>query len=297
VQPDGYGPHMVLEGLAVRLGSTMVGSTAVGWGDAAATYRIEMSDGRVLAARRLDGPTASATAHQRAAVMIRLASEGLPVPHPTVVGSEDGTWLVTPWIDGNTGAAWLDTPERARTLAEGMGRMARHLRTVDPDELELDRTTATSQGLAERARAWLSGVEVDLRAPTTAALVETIGWLSAESRWTPGFVHGDFAPINVIVDAACGVVALLDIEQASLGSPLADIAWWGWVVRHHHPEAWNASWATFRGTAGVDAEPGGPTDVGLRATMLVRLLKAVVEAGDPAARARWSSRLDAAAAW
>ena len=44
---------MVPNELGVRLGSPLVGSTAVGWGDAAATYRIELSDGRVLAAHRI----------------------------------------------------------------------------------------------------------------------------------------------------------------------------------------------------------------------------------------------------
>ena len=51
---------------------------------------------------------------------------------------------------------------------------------------------------------------------------------------------------------------------------MADVAWWGWVVRHHHPDAWGAAWPTFRAAAGVP--PGDLADAEIRAVMLVRLL-------------------------
>ena len=229
--------------------------------------------------------------------MVRLADTGLPVPHPTVLASETGAWLVTPWVEGGTGAAWLDTPDRARTLARSMGRLARRLRDVDSAGLALGASTAQSGDAAEQAASWLAKPAVLLAPQTHAALEDAIAWLRAADRWVPVFVHGDLAPVNVIVDASGGISALLDVEHAALGSPLADVAWWGWVVRHHHPEAWSASWATFRSAAGVDQASGGSAEVELRASMLLRLLRAVADADDPATAVLWCRRLDEAAAW
>ncbi len=85
-------------------------------------------------------------------------------------------------------------------------------------------------------------------------------------------IHGDFAPINVIVGADGEIAALLDFEHARAASPVVDVAWWGWVVRHHHPEAWAAAWPTFRAAAGV--EPG-VTDADLHALALLELARRV----------------------
>ena len=73
-----------------------------------------------------------------------------------------------------------------------------------------------------------------------------------------------------------------------------DVAWWGWVVRHHHPEAWAAAWPTFRAAAGV--EPG-VTDADLHALALLELARRVVSAADAEARRRWLERLTDAATW
>ncbi len=289
---------MVPNELGARLGSPLVSSTAVGWGDAAATYRIELSDGRVLAARRIGGPDPVATARHRAAVMVRLADAGLPVPAPEVSEADGAAWLTSEWVDGETGAAWLDTPDRARQLATSMGQLARRLRAIDAADLGFDDGIATSRGHAEQARAGLAGVETDLRPRTRSAVDEAIRWLGADDRWNPVFVHGDLAPVNVILAPDGAIRALLDVEHAALGSPVADAAWWGWVVRHHHPEAWSASWPSFLEAAGLEAgDDDRPPRHALRATMLVRLLSSVVDASDQATRGRWVARLDEAAAW
>ena len=96
---------MVPNELGLRLGSPLVASTSVGWGDARATFRVRLSDGRELAARRIDGSDAHVVARHRAAVMIRLAGAGLPVPIPDVMEADDGAWLTSEWVHGETGAA------------------------------------------------------------------------------------------------------------------------------------------------------------------------------------------------
>ncbi len=139
---------------------------------------------------------------------------------------------------------------------------------------------------------------LDLGAAAIVALEAAIAWLAETDRWRPVVVHGDFAPVNVIVGPDGEILALVDFEHARLGSPMADVAWWGWVVRHHHPDAWRAAWPTLRAAAGVP--PGEAADAEIRAVMLVRLLESVaaaIETADPERRRAWAHRLDEAAAW
>src|SRR4051812_23671434 len=171
---------------------------------------------------------------------------GIPVPNPTLVETGVGIWLVTPWIEGDLGARWLDTPERARVVARVMGELAGDIREIDPAFAPL------------------------------------------------AFVHGDLAPINVVLGADGAVAALLDFEHAGVGDPLTDVAWWGWVVRHHHPDAWVAAWPTFCAAAGADRESDGPA---LRALMLDELSRRAAAASDDAERARWLERLAEANTW
>ena len=116
-------------------------------------------------------------------------------------------------------------------------------------------------------------------------------------RWIsdhPIVVHGDYAPINVIVDSDGEIQALIDFEHAGLGRPYADVAWWGWVVRHHHPDAWAAAWPTFRAAAGVEPSV---SSADLHALALVGLAERAATARDVAEQRRWLMRLSEAATW
>jgi aminoglycoside phosphotransferase (APT) family kinase protein len=281
--------------LATRLGARLRRIEAVGWGDAVATHRLELDDGRTVAARAITGAAALATAERQAAVLARLLESGLPAPEPTVVPMTSQVWLLTPWVEGETGATWLDTPERARSLARGAGRIARDLRRVDPGGLGLEEAGATGPGSAAQARDWLRSARPQVDR-TTAAVEDAIRWLDA-AVWSPSFVHGDLAPVNLIVDPDGAIVALLDVERATVGSPIADAAWWGWVVRHHHPEAWAASGEGFGRAAGLDPGIDGTDGRAVAALQLVGLLRAVAEAQDDTTRARWLARLDGAVGW
>src|SRR4029077_9024393 len=132
------------------------------------------------------------------------------------------------------------------------------------------------------------------------ALARTMGSLSRavraiDPRLAPlAFVHGDFAPINVVLAADGTVAVLLDFEHAHVADPLADVAWWGWVVRHHHPDAWAAAWPTFCAAAGADPERDGPA---LRALMLGELSRRAAATVDDTDRLRWLDRLAEATTW
>src|SRR3954452_12151943 len=122
-----------LQSLAEQLGAALVASSPVGWGDARATSRLVLSDARVVAARRFSGTSAHSDARRMAAVMGRLRDSGIPVPRADAIEDPFGSvaWLITPWVEGDTGAAWLQSAERARHLAARMGDLAARLATVD----------------------------------------------------------------------------------------------------------------------------------------------------------------------
>lgn len=259
-EPNG---RQELDHLAGRLGARLVAAEPVGWGDASATYRLSLSDGRSFAARRLAGPESLDRATGIARLMARLAEAGLPVPSPTIVETTGGPWLLTAWVEGETGANWLGDPARARHLADRMGGLAARLRAIDPPDLDLRGPS-----------------EADRRAAAAAAGI--------------AFVHGDFVPVNVVMDPGGEIAAILDFEHAGLGPALLDVAWWGWVVRHHHPAAWSASWETFLGAAGLDP---GPIEARLHELALRTLADRAATAANAETRGRWLDRLNVARGW
>ena len=252
-----------LDEVAERLGAHLRAAEPVGWGDARATHRLSLTDGRSFAARRFAGSEPRARVERIGRLMARLADADLPVPSPTIVETAGGSWLLTAWMDGETGAGWLGDPERARHLADRMGRLARRLRAVDLDDADL-----RGQLLADRHE---------------RNTMERIA-----------FVHGDFAPVNVVMEAGGEIGALLDFDHAGSGPALLDVAWWGWVVRHHHPEAWTAAWPTFLRAAGLGL---GRIEARLHELALRRLADRAAAADDAEAERRWLERLAAAQAW
>ena len=238
-------PDVGLEALASALGSQVVDAAPVPWGDSGSTHRVDLADGRRLAARVIEAGRRD-DAIRAARAMTVAGRAAIPVPTPTVLDAVGSSWFVTPWVEGDVGARWLDTPERAQVLARAMGTLQRAVRAIDP-------------------------------------------------RLAPlAFVHGDFAPINVVLAADGTVAGLLDFDHAHAGDPLTDVAWWGWVVRHHHPDAWSAAWPTFCSAAGADLDRDGPA---LRTLMLGELSRrAAATVGDPDRR-RWLDRLAEASAW
>src|SRR4051794_10128778 len=100
-----------------QLGSAIVTVRSVGVGDARATYRVTLADGRTIAVRGVSGDGAQHRADTMRRHMERFAAAGLPVPPAVTVKAGEGWSLVTPWVDGDRGSSWLDAPERARQLA------------------------------------------------------------------------------------------------------------------------------------------------------------------------------------
>jgi aminoglycoside phosphotransferase (APT) family kinase protein len=268
-----------LDELAATLGSAVATASQVAWGDSNATWRLHLHDGRKVVVRRY--PRGSADRAERVAAAMRVAGEAaVPVPAAHVASTADATWLVTSQVEGIVGAAWLDTTDRARTLASSMGRLRRQLVTV-----ELPAIARPGRGRPRKPA-------VPLEPWLTTALDASAAVIARRPKALV-FVHGDFAPINVIVDDEGGVRALLDFEYTRTGDPLEDVAWWGWVVRHHHPAIWDVAWSAFLDAAGIDAEGDGPA---IKAFTLRELGSRAAASTSAASADRWVARLADAAA-
>lgn len=244
-----------LGSLAATLGTTLLASEPMAWGDASATWRLDFGDGQRVVVRRFER-SERGRAETIVECMRSAASAGIPVPRAMSASTATSCWIVSDHVPGTIGAAWLEHLDRARTLARSMGGLWRRL----------------------------GGVAVDGPA----------GTIRADTGVREGFVHGDFAPVNVIVGDDAEILALVDFEHAHVGDRLEDAAWWSWVVRHHHPDAWVASWPTFCAAAGIDRSDHQAT---LRGLMLRQLERRAESAPDRRSRRRWGARLIEAAAW
>jgi aminoglycoside phosphotransferase (APT) family kinase protein len=184
--------------------------------------------------------------------------------------------LAVEFIEGRTGAALLSETDGPATVGRLLGRAWRQLGEVDPTGLPLPADWASPDAMAAAA---------------TRALDANVSWLDAAERQRlqaaidslprlldgrpPGFVHGDFVPVNVIVrDGA--IAALIDLEAARLADPMIDAAWFRWIVGYHHPGRAAAAWRAFLDASGLDEG-----DPGTRRLLLVlppvRILEAVEE--------------------
>jgi aminoglycoside phosphotransferase (APT) family kinase protein len=239
-----------LAALSAVLGAEIIRADRMTSGDHGGTWRLVTTIGSLVVRSSIE----RAAAERWVVASSALADAGVPVPRARAVETDPGTWLVMDDIDGQPGQSWLDTPDRALTLARSMGSIWRRMHDV-----------------------------------ATGGVLPT---MPTAAPGAPGFVHGDFAPINVIVDEAGAVVGLIDLEHAHVGDPLEDVAWWGWVVRHHHPAVWLAAWPTLCEAAGVDHR-----DDAIRGLMLEQLERRLALAPDDTTRRRWLARRDEASAW
>jgi len=288
-------------------GGRVVAADRAPWGFSNHTDLVTLDDGRRLAVQRLRDP-GQARHRLRVSALLddRLRSAGVPVPRLVaggvvdggvppaagITGAEGSRWYaVTERVEGAPGNTLLDDPLDAIALATEMGRLARTIASVDVADVRLPETWAHPARLATLAGRWLTAVRPAL-GPTTAALADRlVARIEPALAGRPGVLaHGDWAPVNVLVRGRA-VVGVVDWEHARLADPLFDIAWWAWVVWHHHPERYPAAAPALFETAGVPLEAA--TVERMRLLVATRLLEAAGGTGslDDAARTRWVERL------
>jgi aminoglycoside phosphotransferase (APT) family kinase protein len=226
----------------------------LGWGFQNETWKVELADGRPLAVTRIDrAEAAAAVLSLTRLVRPRLVAAGVPVPAVVELGSTVPPGiLVTDFVEGTPGAELFDEREGPAVVGSVLGSTWRKLADVDPSGLALPvianppagGRSSTAAALAHAGQ-WLTRSE---RRQLSAEIRAASDLLAGRE---PGFVHGDLAPVNVVIRDRT-LAALLDLESVRLADPLLDAAWFDWIVAYHHPAHEAAAWRAFVTASGLD---------------------------------------------
>jgi len=200
------------------------------------TYRITDATGRRLALRRPPSGSLLQTAHDMTrewTVLHAMRGTRVPVATPlalcTDVAVTGATFYVMAWVDGVVPAddreAGQLSPAACRQLTDDLADVLAELHALDPDELGLQEWRRPGDYLQRQLKRWHR--QIHASGCTDMALADRVhGELvrrapTGEER----VVHGDYRAGNVMVGPDGRVRAVLDWELATLGHPLADLAW------------------------------------------------------------------------
>ena len=303
--PPALPPDRPLETL---LGETLLGEPAVEiadlsspWTTSTRTERVTLADGRrVVVQQAVGGAAARATIGRRIRLGRLLPALAPWLPVPEVRGGEatgPRPYVVTGFVPGISGRELLADDRGAAQLGRLMGELAAGLARVPTRGLRLDGTWGDPERLAAAADRWLYAGTPALGAGGTRALERLLRRLPSELAGAmPVFAHGDLAPVNILVRYGV-VVALLDFERARLAHPLFDAAWWRWIVRHHHPERWEAAGPSFLEAAGLEDSPATARRLDLLAALQCLEMLHRARRRPPAARREWAARVLSVLDW
>jgi aminoglycoside phosphotransferase (APT) family kinase protein len=200
------------------------------------TYRLSSPGGEYVLRRKPPGkllPSAHAVDREHR-IITALAPTRVPVPRTYALCEDDaviGTaFFIMEWVPGRVMAdpllPGLSPGDRGR-IYNSMNDVLARLHTVDLQATGLTDYGRPGSYFARQIHRWTT----QYRASETErieAMERLIAWLPehvpAEDQAT--IVHGDFRPGNLIVHPTePRVVAVLDWELSTLGSPLADLAY------------------------------------------------------------------------
>ena len=230
-----------------------------------------------------------------------LREHGVPVPRVLYSDLESTpAWAVFEALPGDPGyvAADWDLSRGFLPIALDMGRLLRGFQELDPDAFDLPRVWTDVAALSTTAEKWLAQLEPHLSPGDARAVRDVIESVPELLSERPAVVcHGDFGPQNVLVVGE-RISGLLDFEDARIGDPLLDVAWWAWLIRAHTPEAFSRTWRTFLEAAGIDAsEPGFDDRVVTLAILLVLETAERFRRSAPERHAGWGERISRTLAW
>ena len=289
-----------LAALSALAGAPVLAAERCGWGFENETALLTLAGGQRLIVQLLAN-------RARAAQTLRLANElparlqaaGIGAPRQLAADANASPpYAIREYLPGAPAASRMGTPEGAAQVARAMGALLPRLAGLATHGIALDAAWARPDALAAHARAMLARC-APLLAPGDAAVLEaTIGALPAQFAGRAGvFAHGDFCPVNALL-AGDEVAALLDFEFARLADALFDAAWWGWVVRYHHPARWLVAWPALLAAASIAPDSANPAR--MRSLQLLRCLEMLDAhahgraAGQPG---MWAERLHTTVGW
>lgn len=324
--PAGPAPDE-LAALSALVGAPVVAAERGRWGFENRTDIVTLVDGTRLVVQRI---TRRFAAPQRIALARALppllAAAGIRAPRLLAADPDhDPPYAIRELLPGQPANVLLASDGQARLLARAMGALLPRLAGIPPAGAPLPDTWADPVRLASVTRQRLAACADLLDGPAVAAIEAAVERLPTLFAARPAaLAHGDYCPVNALIEARDlrqearesaqdnAVPAdtlppspslqplapsLIDFDEARLADPLYDAAWWGWVVRYHHPERWHAAWPELLAAAGIPWDAGTGARVGV--LQLLRLLEALDEARrhEPTAAAGWAARLRETAAW
>jgi aminoglycoside phosphotransferase (APT) family kinase protein len=179
--------------------------------------------------------------------LVREVSSAIPLPD---LASDDPPAVVYRKLEG---VPCSEAPEGI--WPERLGRFLYDLHSVPPEFVELrslsaedvrDETRASVAALTERVHPLL---DPDARSAAERILGR---FLDADENWhfASCLTHGDLGPEHVLCTPRGDLAGVLDWEEAGIGDPVVDFAWW----LHAMPEAGERALAAY----------GGPPDATFR---------------------------------
>jgi aminoglycoside phosphotransferase (APT) family kinase protein len=266
-------------------------ASPLGWGFRNETWRVDLVDGRQIAITRFADPANAAALVERTTELgPRLRSVGIPVPRTVDPGlaSGDGQ-LATEFVEGLPGAAALDRPHGPELVGSVMGGAWRRLASVDIEGLSIPVGWPSEDGLAvATGDGRLDGALACVDASQRSGVARDVAVAGELLRARPtSFVHGDFAPVNVVLRDG-ELVAVVDLELAVRADPLFDAAWFRWIVAYHHPAAGPLAWGAFVSASGIDEEDDGVREL-LRVLPVVGLLERLASATVDSEAEHWQA--------
>lgn len=127
---------------------------------------------------------------------------------------------------------------------------------------------------------------VQMENETAEALAIMVAHRSLLDGASPGLVHGDWSPDNILVDAGGEPVAVVDFEAAKSGPPALDLGWWDCMF----DSAETPSDALVRGYRRAGGAVDGTTNALRHLTVIrIALLFAAWASGRPDVRGEWAS--------
>ncbi|GAB4111330.1 MAG: hypothetical protein Fur005_21020 [Roseiflexaceae bacterium] len=291
---------MTLPDPSTLLGEMVVQLERCRWGFTNDTAVATLRSGRRVILQRVAQPDRAALiAHSTSLLPPRLNDYGILAPMLLDADLQASPpFIVRSYIPGDTSNQWLATLKTALRLAHQSGALLERLATVPIDNIPLDTTWASPTTLAEAAQGWLAQARTLIPTTQQRLIEHTLPALEAVWPLDPAcLAHGDFCPVNLIC-ANEHIIALVDFEWARIASPTFDLAWWGWVVRYHHPERWQAIWPSFLQAAGQLPSPLLNRHIlHLQQLRCLELTADSLQARNLIAATQWSERLIATLAW
>jgi aminoglycoside phosphotransferase (APT) family kinase protein len=178
-----------------------------------------------LVVRLLPSRDRDVQAHEEAAAQTWCGAVGYPAPQVLeVVGVDDGFGLPTQVMERAPGTTMLDAlkarPWRAFKLVDQLASLQRHLHglpTADwPGPRDAGALVAKRLSLPRRAVAELDDPDL------VAGIARAEGVLDIATSGPAVVCHGDFHPLNVMVDGP--VASVIDWTDAGMGPREADVA-------------------------------------------------------------------------